>query len=148
METSAKITKSMRNEDVVRNWWVVDATNLTLGRLATQVARILRGKHKAWFTPHIDCGDFVIVTNAEKIQLQGKRPDQKEYFHYTGYPGGARFKKFTEMINTKPEYVVEHAVKGMLPKNKLGRQIVKKLKVYAGSEHPHVAQKPKVIEFN
>lgn len=148
METSAKITKSMRNEDVLRNWWVVDATNLTLGRLATQVARILRGKHKAWFTPHIDCGDFVIVTNAEKIQLQGKRPDQKEYFHYTGYPGGARFKKFTEMINTKPEYVVEHAVKGMLPKNKLGRQIVKKLKVYAGSEHPHVAQKPKVIEFN
>ena len=148
METSAKITKSMRNEDVVRNWWVVDASNQTLGRLATQVARILRGKHKAWFTPHIDCGDFVIITNAEKIQVQGKRPGQKEYFHHTGYPGGARYKKFSEMIKTKPEFVVEHAVKGMLPKNKLGRQIAKKLKVYSGSEHPHVAQKPQTIAFN
>jgi large subunit ribosomal protein L13 len=148
VEPSAKITQSMRNEDVTRNWWVVDASEMTVGRLATEVARLLRGKHKPWFTPHIDCGDFVIITNAGKAKLTGKRPAQKEYFEYSGYPGGGKFRSFTELMKNKPEYVIEHAVKGMLPKNKLGRKISHKLKVYRGSDHPHSAQKPVAFEIN
>lgn len=147
MEPSAKITKSFRKEDVVHEWYLLDASGMTVGRLATQVAHILRGKHKAIFTPHVDCGDCVIVINADKIQLQGKRVDQKEYYHNTLYPGGARFVSFKDLMSTYPERVVEHAVKGMLPKNRLGRQIIKKLKVYAGTEHPHAAQQPKAMEF-
>lgn len=147
MESSAKITKSKRKEDVTRDWWVIDASNKTVGRLASEIAHLIRGKHKPWFTAHVDCGDFVIVTNAEKVQLKGKRIEQKEYFHHTGYPGGGKFRKFSNLIDTKPAFVIEHAVKGMIPKNRLGRQIIKKLKVYAGNEHPHDAQKPKDFEL-
>lgn len=147
MEPSAKITKSFRKEDVRPSWFVVDAAGLTVGRLATQVATILRGKNKPNFTPHVDTGDFVIVINAEKVQIEGKRVEQKEYFHNTGYPGGGRFRKFRDLIVTKPEFIIEHAVKGMLPKNRLGRQIIKKLKVYRGAEHPHQAQQPTFFEL-
>lgn len=147
MELTSKITKSFRKEDVVHDWWIVDATGKTLGRLAAQVAHILRGKHKAIFTPHVDTGDFVIVINADKIVLQGKRYESKEYFHYTGYPGGGRTTSFKQAQLTKPGFAIEHAVKGMIPKTKLGKQIIKKLKVYAGAEHPHVAQQPKNIEL-
>lgn len=146
MKPSARITKSISKEGVERNWWVIDAAGLTVGRLSTQVATLLRGKHKPWFTPHIDCGDFVVIINAAKVELQGKRKDQKEYFHHTGYPGGGVMESFKDLMIEKPEFVVEHAVKGMLPKNRLGRQIIKKLKVYAGEEHPHEAQKPHTFE--
>jgi large subunit ribosomal protein L13 len=147
VESSSKITKSLRKEDVDKKWWVVDATDQTLGRLAAQVATLIRGKHKPTFTAHVDCGDFVIVINAEKVQLRGKRPEQKEYFHHTQYPGGTKFKSFTKVMATQPEFAVENAVKGMLPKSKLGRKMCKNLKVYAGSEHPHVAQKPEVFKL-
>lgn len=143
MDSSAKITKSFRKEDVQHDWWVVDASGLTVGRMASQVAALLRGKHKAIFTPHVDCGDCVIVINADKVKMEGKRAEQKEYLRHTGYPGGQRSEKFKELINTKPERIVEYAVAGMLPKNRLGRQIIKKLKVYGGAEHPHAAQTPK-----
>ena len=147
MDTSAKITKSLRKEDVDKKWWIVDATGQTVGRLATQVAVLLRGKHKPTFTSHVDCGDFVIVINADKAQLKGKRVEQKEYYHNTLYPGGARFEKFKDVIVTKPEFVITHAVKGMIPKNSLGRQIMKHLKVYSGNEHPHTAQLPNKFEL-
>ena len=147
MEFTAKITKSLRKEDAEHSWLIVDANNQTLGRLASQVAFILRGKHKPTFTPHVDNGDFVIVLNAEKIVIEGKRAEMKEYFHHTGYPGAARFQSFKDLIKKKPEFIIEHAVKGMLPKNKLGRKIIKKLKVYAGNEHPHEAQLPKPFEL-
>lgn len=147
METTDKITKSIRKEDIIPKWWVVDASGKTVGRLSTQVATILRGKHKAYFTPHVDCGDYVIVINAEKINIEGKRQEQKQYFHYTGYPGGDRFESYKELLIKKPEFIVEHAIKGMLPKNRLGRVIIKKLKVYRGSEHPHAAQKPDNLEL-
>ena len=142
MEGSAKITKSERKEDVVRNWLVVDADNQTVGRIASQIATLLRGKHKPSFTSHVDCGDFVIVLNASKVVLEGKRPEQKYYYHNTQYPGGDRYETYIDMMKRHPERVIEHAVRGMLPKNRLGRQIIKKLKVYPNSEHPHEAQKP------
>jgi large subunit ribosomal protein L13 len=147
VETSAKITKSMRKEDVTRKWLVVDATNQTLGRLATQVAMMLRGKNKPCFTSHVDTGDYVVVINAEKIQLEPKRAEKKEYYHYTGFPGGGRMESFKSLISRRPTAVIEHAVKGMLPKNRLGRVIIKKLKVYAGPEHPHAAQMPETVEL-
>lgn len=147
MNLTSKVTKSLRTEDAQHDWWIVDAEGKTIGRLASQVARIIRGKHKATFTPHVDCGDFVIVVNAEKIKIHPRRAEKKEYFHYTGYPGGARFQSFKSVIGNKPEFAVQHAVKGMLPKNKLGSQLIKKLKVYAGSEHPHAAQTPKVYDL-
>jgi large subunit ribosomal protein L13 len=147
MNQHGNITRSVREQDVQRDWLVVDATNCTVGRLATQIATLLRGKHKPLFTPHVDCGDFVIVINADKVVLEGKRAEQKEYFHNTGYPGGGRMRSFTNIMKTKPEEIVELAVKGMLPKNSLGRAIVKKLKVYSGSEHPHSAQQPKNYEL-
>ncbi len=146
MEPSAKITRSMRKEDVERNWWLIDAEGMTVGRLATHVATLLRGKGKPWFTPHVDCGDFVIVVNAEKVEMKGKRIQQKEYFSHSGYPGREKFRKFKDLLIEHPEFIIEHSVKGMLPKNKLGRQIFKKLKVYKGSEHPHSAQKPEVFD--
>ncbi|MBM2817223.1 MAG: ribosomal protein [Ignavibacteria bacterium] len=142
MEPSAKITRSVRKEDAEHQWLIVDAAGMTVGRLATQVATLLRGKHKACFTPHIDCGDYVVVINASQVEFTGKRPEQKYYYHNTLYPGGDRYLKFKEAIKQKPEFVVEHAVKGMVPKNRLGRKIFKKLKVYAGTEHPHTAQQP------
>ncbi|MBU3678246.1 MAG: 50S ribosomal protein L13 [Candidatus Kapabacteria bacterium] len=147
MNQHGNITRSVREQDVQRDWLVVDAANCTVGRLATQIATLLRGKHKALFTPHVDCGDFVIVINADKVVLEGKRAEQKEYFHNTGYPGGGRMRSFSNIMKSKPEEIVELAVKGMLPKNSLGRSIVKKLKVYSGSEHPHSAQQPKNYEL-
>jgi large subunit ribosomal protein L13 len=147
MNQHGNITKSIREQDVQREWWVVDADGLTVGRLATQLATLLRGKHKPLFTPHVDCGDFVVVINADKVVMEGKRAEQKEYFHNTGYPGGGRMRSFTKLMQTKPEEVVELAVKGMLPKNTLGRLMVKKLKVYAGGAHPHAAQQPKTYEL-
>lgn len=147
MNQHGNITRSVREQDVQRDWLVVDAANCTVGRLATQIATLLRGKHKPLFTPHVDCGDFVIVINADKVILEGKRAEQKEYFHNTGYPGGGRMRSFSNIMKSKPEEIVELAVKGMLPKNSLGRSIVKKLKVYSGSEHPHSAQQPKNYEL-
>ncbi|MFZ9870312.1 MAG: 50S ribosomal protein L13 [Candidatus Kapaibacteriota bacterium] len=142
-----KITRSLRKEDVQSQWWVVDAAGQTVGRLATQVATLLRGKHKPSYTPHVECGDFVIVINAEQVKMEGKRAEQKEYFHYTGYPGGGRVRTFKSLLENKPEDIIELAVKGMLPKNRLGREINGKLKVYRGSEHPHSAQQPKPWEL-
>jgi len=143
-----KSTTFFREGDIAQKWFVIDANGKTLGRIASQVARILRGKHKPQFTPNADIGDFVIVVNADKVKVTGKRTELKEYFHYTGYPGGAVFQQFKDVLKIHPERVIEHAVKGMIPHTKLGRQIIKKLKVYAGTEHPHAAQKPEVIEFN
>lgn len=143
-----KSTTFFRESDISQKWYLVDANGKTLGRVASQVARLLRGKHKPQFTPNADLGDFVVVVNAEKIKITGKRAELKEYFHYTGYPGGAIFQQFKDVIKAHPERVIEHAVKGMIPHTKLGRRIIKKLKVYAGGEHPHVAQKPETIEFN
>ncbi len=137
-----KTTRFFRTTDVPHAWHLVDAEGKTLGRVASQVARLLRGKHKPQFTPNADVGDFVVVVNAAKVKLTGKRSELKDYFHYTGYPGGATFEKYQDLIRRKPRWVFEEAVKGMLPHNRLGRQIFKKLKVYAGPEHPHAAQQP------
>ena len=133
--------------EVERKWYVVDATDMPLGRLASQVASILRGKNKAIFTPHIDTGDYVIVINAEKIAVTGKKLDQKIYYHHSDYVGGMKETTLREMMNKKPEKVVELAVKGMRPKGPLGREMYKKLHVYAGAEHAHAAQKPEVLTF-
>ncbi len=136
-----------RKEDVQRDWFVVDATGQTLGRLATRVARMLRGKHKPTYSPSIDTGDYVIVVNAEKIHVTGRKLDQKVYYRYTGYPGGLREITLRDQLQRHPTRVVEHAVRGMLPKNRLGRQMIKKLKVYAGPDHPHEAQQPESLEL-
>ena len=130
-----------------RNWYVVDATDMTLGRLASEVAKVLRGKNKPIFTPHIDCGDNVIVINAEKIKVTGKKMDQKVYYHHSDYVGGLKEATLREKLEKKPEQVIELAVKGMLPKGPLGRQMFTKLHVYAGPEHKHEAQKPEVLTF-
>ena len=130
-----------------RNWYVVDASGRTLGRLATQVADALRGKRKPEYTPHVDTGDFVIVVNAEKIAVTGDKLAQKRYYRHSGYPGGLRSRTLREMLERRPEEVVRKAVKGMLPRNRLSRQQLRKLKVYAGAEHPHEAQKPKPMEI-
>lgn len=132
---------------IERKWYVVDAANKTLGRLTSEVAKILRGKHKAIFTPHIDTGDYVIIVNADKIKVTGRKLDQKIYFRHTDYVGGVKETTLREMMAKKPERVVELAVKGMLPKGPLGREMFKKLHVYAGPEHPHAAQKPEVLTF-
>lgn len=133
--------------EVSRAWYVIDAEGKTLGRLATEVAKILRGKHKAIYTPHVDTGDFVIIVNAEKVVLTGKKLDQKLYRHHSLYPGGLKETPYRKLFETKPEQPVYLAVKGMLPKNSLGRKMLKKLKVYAGPEHNHQAQQPQVYEF-
>ena len=130
-----------------RKWYVVDATDMTLGRLASEVAKVLRGKNKPIFTPHIDCGDNVIVINAEKIKVTGKKMDQKVYYHHSDYVGGLKEATLREKLAKKPEQVIELAVKGMLPKGPLGRQMIKKLHVYAGAEHNHAAQQPKALEI-
>jgi large subunit ribosomal protein L13 len=132
---------------VQRRWWVVDAQDQVLGRLATRIAMILRGKHKPMFTPHLDTGDFVIVVNAEKVRLTGTKATDKAYFRHSGYMGGERFIPITTMLEKHPERVVELAVKGMMPKNNLGRLMRRKLKVYAGADHPHAAQQPEVLEI-
>ena len=132
---------------VERKWYVVDATGYTLGRLASEVAKVLRGKNKPIFTPHIDTGDYVIIVNAEKIKVTGKKLDQKIYYHHSDYVGGMKETTLREILAKKPEKVVELAVKGMLPKGPLGREMFTKLHVYAGAEHPHTAQKPEVLTF-
>lgn len=132
---------------IERKWYVVDATGYTLGRLASEVAKILRGKNKPTFTPHIDTGDYVIITNAESIKVTGKKLDQKIYYHHSDYVGGMKETTLREMLNRKPEKVIELAVKGMLPKGPLGRQMMTKLHVYTGPEHKHEAQKPEVLTF-
>ena len=141
-----KNTYMQKKEEVVRNWYVVDAEGLTLGRLATKVAHVLRGKHKPTYTPHIDCGDYVIITNASKVVLTGDKLDKKIYYNHSGYTGGLRERTARVMRDQYPVEMVERAVKGMLPHGRLGRQMYKKLFVYAGSEHPHAAQQPKLIE--
>ena len=128
-----------------RAWWVVDADGRPLGRLASQIATILRGKHKPTFTPHVDTGDFVIVVNAGKVKLTGQKLDQKHYYHHSGSPGGLRQERYRDLIARKPEFIVHKAVKNMLPKNVLGRQMLTKLKVYATPDHPHAAQQPKPL---
>ncbi|MBW2617600.1 MAG: 50S ribosomal protein L13 [Deltaproteobacteria bacterium] len=139
-------TYSVKKDEIERDWLVVDATNKVLGRLATEVAHRLRGKHKPTFTPHLDVGDFIVVVNADKIRLTGRKWDQKMYHHHSGYPGGLTSTPAKEMIKKKPEELIRRAVKGMLPKNSLGRSQLKKLKVYPGPQHPHAAQQPKVLE--
>ena len=138
-------TYSVKAGEIERRWYVVDAQGKVLGRLATEVARVLRGKHKAIFTPHLDTGDHVIVINADKIELTGNKADQKTYFRHSGYMGGEKFIPYRQMLSKHPERVIELAVKGMLPKNALGRQMRSKLRVYAGAEHPHVAQNPEPL---
>ena len=132
---------------IERKWYVIDAEGKVLGRLASEIASVLRGKRKPIFTPHVDCGDFVIVINADKVVLTGNKLNQKIHAYHTGYPGGRREVVYAEMMEKRPEKVIELAVKGMLPKNRLGRKMIKKLKVYTGSEHPHAAQAPEVYEF-
>ena len=130
-----------------RKWYVVDAQGQTLGRLASEVAKVLRGKNKPIYTPHVDCGDYVVIVNADKIVVTGKKLDQKIYYHHSGWVGGLKETTLREMLQKKPEQVVELAVKGMLPKGPLGREMYTKLHVYAGAEHPHAAQKPEVLTF-
>ncbi len=133
--------------EVERKWYVVDAEGKTLGRMASEIASVLRGKNKPTYTPHVDCGDYVIVINAEKVEVTGKKRKEKIYKRHTGYPGGLRETNFEKLQAKKPEEIIRHAVKGMLPDGKLGRQMFKKLKVYAGPEHAHAAQKPEKLEF-
>ena len=140
-------TFSAKPETVQRDWYVVDASGKTLGRLATELARRLRGKHKPEYTPHVDTGDYIVVINAEKIRVTGRKATDKYYYHHTGYPGGIKSISFDKQIQQAPQRVVEHAVKGMLPKNRLGRAMFKKLKVYAGPEHKHEAQQPQALEI-
>ena len=148
MDTLSYKTISANKATVNKEWVLIDAEGQALGRLASKAAKLLRGKHKPNFTPHVDCGDNVIVINAEKIDLSGKKWDEKQYIRYTGYPGGQRIRTAREEFEIEPTRLVEKAVKGMLPKNKLGAQIYRNLKVYAGTEHEHEAQKPKVINLN
>jgi large subunit ribosomal protein L13 len=136
-----------KKETVERKWYVVDATDMTLGRLASKVANILRGKNKAIYTPHIDCGDYVIITNCEKVKLTGNKLDDKVYYSHSRYAGGLRERTAREMIERYPEEMVEKAIKGMLPHNRLGRACFKKLFVYKGENHPHMAQKPEVLDL-
>lgn len=133
--------------ELERKWYVVDAEGKTLGRMASEVASVLRGKHKPIYTPHVDCGDYVIIINAEKVVLTGKKLDQKKFRWHTGYIGHLRERSYRELMAKKPEFVVEQAIKGMLPKNTLGREMYKKLKVYSGAEHGHEAQKPEALEL-
>ena len=132
--------------EVERKWYVVDAEGQTLGRLATEIARILRGKNKPQYTPHVDVGDFVVVVNAEKVVVTGKKAEQKVYYRHSGYPGGLKTTSYEEMLERKPTEILRRAVKGMMPKTRLGRQQLKKLKIYAGPEHPHEAQRPESYE--
>ena len=140
-------TFTAKPESVERAWFVVDATNKVLGRLATEVARRLRGKHKPEYTPHVDTGDYIIVVNAEKVAVTGNKRTQKFYYHHSGYPGGIKSIRFDKQIDHAPQRIIEHAVKGMLPKGPLGRAMYRKLKVYAGAEHKHTAQQPQPLEI-
>jgi large subunit ribosomal protein L13 len=135
-------TYSAKPDEIVRRWWVVDATGKTLGRLSTHIATVLRGKDKPMFTPHMDCGDFVVVVNAEKIRVTGNKLEEKMYYSHSGYPGGLRETRLKDQLNQHPERVITDAVRRMLPKNLLSDKVIKKLKVYAGPDHPHAAQNP------
>ncbi len=140
-------TKHANEATVQRNWYVVDGTNQTVGRMCSRIAAILRGKHKASYTPHVDTGDYIIVVNSEKVKLSGNKIDQKVYDTYSGYPGGRKEEIASDLQKRRPEVIIERAVKGMLPKNRLGRKMYKKLFVYAGPNHPHTAQQPKELKF-
>src|SRR5512136_3419385 len=140
-------TYHAKKEEIERGWFVVNAEGKVLGRLASQVARVLRGKHKPTFSPHVDTGDFVVVVNARKVTLTGRKLKDKKYYHHTGYPGGIREARAEKLLAKKPTEMVRIAVKGMLPKNSLGRQMIRKLKIYAGPNHPHEAQKPVTINL-
>ena len=148
MDSLSYKTISANAATVTKEWVVIDATNEVLGRLASQIAKILRGKNKPGYTPHVDCGDYVMVVNAEKVKLTGDKLTEKVYVRHTGYPGGQRFATAQDYLKKKPEFVIEEAVRGMLPKTRLGEAIFKNLKVYAGAEHPHAAQNPKAIKLN
>ncbi len=139
-------TFSAKPQTVKRDWYVIDADNKVLGRLATEIARRLRGKHKTEYTPHVDTGDYIVIVNAAKVALTGNKEQDKVYYHHTGYPGGIKAKTAEKMRQEHPERIIERAVKGMLPKNPLGRAMFRKLKIYAGPEHQHQAQQPKVLE--
>lgn len=140
-------TYTPKPEDIQREWYVVDAKDKTLGRLASQIAVILRGKHKPIFSPHVDVGDFVVVINADKIRVTGRKLDEKMYYRHSGYPGGLTEITLRKQLATHPDRVIQSAVRGMLPKNKLGRAMIKKMKIYAGPNHPHEAQQPKVLDL-
>jgi large subunit ribosomal protein L13 len=148
MDSLSYKTISLNAATVNKEWVVIDATNEVLGRLASQIAKILCGKNKPGYTPHVDCGDYVIVINADKVKLTGKKLTDKVYVRHTGYPGGQRFATPADLLNRKPTVVIEEVVRGMLPKTRLGSAILKNLKVYAGAEHPHAAQNPKEIKLN
>lgn len=148
MDTLSYKTTSAKAQDIQRKWYVVDATNQPLGRISSEIAKVLRGKHRPYFTPHVDCGDFVIVLNADKVHLTGRKLDKNEHQRYSGYPGGRYTKTLRQVRDTHPERLIEQAVRGMIPKNRLGRQVFKKLFVYAGNEHPHTAQKPETLKIN
>jgi len=148
VDTLSYKTKSANSATVLKEWFVVDATNEVLGRLSSKVARILRGKNKTDFTPHVDCGDNVIIINAEKVRLTGNKMSDKEYIRHTGYPGGQKFETAEHMMHRSPTRLLEYSVRGMLPKTRLGDVIFKNLHVYVGSEHPHQAQQPKEININ
>ena len=145
MDTLSYKTKSANKETVEHKWWIVDAENMTVGRMPTTIANVLRGKHKPSFTPHVDTGDYVIVINADKARFTGNKMNDKYYLSHSGYPGGQKSITAKELMEKKPTMVVESAIKGMIPKNKLGRAISKKLFLYAGEEHPHAAQKPEPL---
>lgn len=140
-------TKHANEATVQRNWYVVDGTNQTVGRMCAKIASVLRGKNKAYFSPHVDCGDYIIVTNCEKVKFTGNKMDEKTYINFSGYPGGKREEIAGDLQKRRPEVIIERAVKGMLPKNRLGRKMYKKLFVYAGAEHPHGAQNPQELKF-
>lgn len=140
-------TKHANAATVQRDWYVVDGTNQTVGRMSARIAAVLRGKNKAYFTPHVDCGDFVVIINADKVVFTGNKDDQKMYQNFSGYPGGLREERAMDLLKRRPEVVLERAIKGMLPKNRLGRQMYKKLFVYAAPTHPHTAQQPKDLKF-
>lgn len=148
MNTLSYKTKSANKATVNKEWLLIDAEGQPLGRLASKVAKLLRGKHKPNFTPHVDCGDNVVIINAEKVTLSGNKWETKEYQHYTGYPGGQRTKTASELLAKQPERIVEKAVKGMLPKNRLGADLFRNLRVYVGTEHDQEAQKPRVFDIN
>jgi large subunit ribosomal protein L13 len=141
-------TISAKADDVKRDWFLIDADGKTLGRLATEIARRLRGKHKAIYTPHVDTGDYIVVINAEKVRVSGNKAKDKMYYRHSGYMGGLKATNFSDMIERSPERVIEIAVKGMLPRNPLGREMYRKLKVYAGPQHQHAAQQPQPLEIN
>ena len=140
-------TFTAKAAEIRREWYVVDAEGQTLGRLASKIAPILKGKHKPTYTPHLDCGDFVIIVNAQKVRVTGHKLDQKFYYHHSGYPGGLRSTSLRDQLDRHPDRVIEAAIRGMLPKNRLGRSMIKKLKVYASAAHPHEAQQPKPLEL-